>query len=164
MRYRWTWSLMMYLQFSVAWESKFKIGKHKGNWIWLQMFQIIFFYFRIEPILNWKLLNFLNFFCFCESIEWYIFEANKFRMNPVWFHPEFIKCLLFKKGQNVEVQVFFTIYKKSTIFVRFYSNFQGLIYPWAGQTLKVWAKLDKNCGFFVNGEENLHFYILTFLK
>ena len=75
-----------------------------------------------------KIIEFFELFCFCESIEWYIFEANKFRMNPVWFHPKFIKCLLFKKGQNVEVQVFFTINKKSTIFVRFYSNFQGLIY------------------------------------
>ena len=75
-----------------------------------------------------------------------------------------LKCLLFKKGQNVEVQVFFTINKKSTIFVQFCSNFQELIYPWAGQTLKVWAKSVKKCRFFINGEKNLHFYILTFLK
>ena len=48
-----------------------------------------------------------------------------------------LKCLLFKKGQNVEVQVFFTINKKSTIFVQFCSNFQGLIYPLACQTLEI---------------------------
>ena len=75
-----------------------------------------------------------------------------------------VKCLLFKKGQNVEVQVFFTINKKSTFFVQFCSNFQGLTRPWIDQSLKVWAKLDKNCRFFINGEKNLHFYILTFLK
>ena len=53
-----------------------------------------------------------------------------------------LKCLLFKKGQNVEVQIFFIINKKFTFFVQ----------------------LDKNCRFFINGEKNLHFYILTFLK
>ena len=73
-----------------------------------------------------------------------------------------LKCLLFKKGQNLEVQVFF-INKKYTIFVQFCSNFQGLIRPWVGQSLKVWAKSDKNCRFFINGEKNLHCYILTFL-
>ena len=33
-----------------------------------------------------------------------------------------------------------------------------------GQTLKVLAKSDKKCRFFINGEKNLHFYILTSLK
>ena len=33
-------------------------------------FKLFSNFFWIEPILNWKLLNFLNFFCFCESIEW----------------------------------------------------------------------------------------------
>ena len=75
-----------------------------------------------------------------------------------------LKCLLLKKGQNVEVQILFTINKTSTIFVQFCSNFQDLFYPWVDQSLKVWVKSDKNCRFFVNGEKNLHFYILTFLK
>ena len=75
-----------------------------------------------------------------------------------------LKSLLLKKGQNVEVQIFFTINKTSTIFVQFCSNFQDLFYPWVDQSLKVWVKSDKNCRFFVNGEKNLHFYILTFLK
>ena len=71
---------------------------------------------------------------------------------------------MIKKGQNVEVQIFFTINEKSTIFVQFCSNFQGLTNPWVWQSLKVWAKSDKKCRFLIYGERNLHFYILTFLK
>ena len=70
---------------------------------------------------------------------------------------------MFKKGQNVALQIFFTINEKSTILVQFCSNFQGLTRPWVDQSLKVWAKSDKNCKFFINGEKNLHCYILTFL-
>ena len=58
----------------------------------------------------------------------------------------------------------FTINKKSTIFFQFCSNFQRLIYPWVDQSLKVWAKSDKNCGFFINGEfsDTISFYLNLF--
>ena len=49
-----------------------------------------------------------------------------------------LKCLMFKKDQNVEVQVFFTINKKSTIFGRFYSN-QGQDKPWKFE--ENWTKI-----------------------
>ena len=43
---------------------------------------------------------------------------------------------------------FNAINEKSTIFMQFISNFQELTATWMGQSLKVWAKLDKYCGFF----------------
>jgi len=52
------------------------------------------------------------------------------------------------------------IYKKSTIFVQFCSNFEDLTYPLKDQSLKVWAKSDKNCGFFIN---SILFGFSTFL-
>ena len=42
------------------------------------------------------------------------------------------------------------INEKSTILVQFCSYFQGLTASWVGKFLKVWAKLDNNCGFFIN--------------
>ena len=41
--------------------------------------------------------------------------------------------------------------EKSTIFVQFCSNFERLTNPLDDQSMKVWAKSDKNCGFFING-------------
>ena len=57
------------------------------------------------------------------------------------------------------MQIFFTINEKSTIFVQFCSNFEDLTYPLKDQSLKVWAKSDKNCGFFVN---SIFFWIFHF--
>ena len=43
--------------------------------------------------------------------------------------------------------------EKSTIFGQISWNFQELTHQWCGQSLKVWAKLVKNCGFFINSIE-----------
>ena len=51
---------------------------------------------------------------------------------------------------NLEFRKFTDINKKSSISVQFCSYFQGLIYPLVGQSLKVWTKLDQNCGFSIN--------------
>ena len=90
-------------------------------------------------------------------VEWSIFLAlligvGLFVQN-VWFdflskataikeyteahHELEVKCLMFKKGQNVEVQVFSPNIKNLHFFVRFCSNFQGLNCPWVDQSLKV---------------------------
>ena len=46
--------------------------------------------------------------------------------------------------------------EKSTIFVQFCSNFQGLTHP---ISLKVWAKMHENCGLFTNSIESWNFQL-----
>ena len=64
-----------------------------------------------------------------------------------------LKCLMFKNGRYVEVQVFFTINKKSTIFVRFCSNFQRLQLVMSELNPESLSKIGQNCRFFINGEK-----------
>ena len=44
------------------------------------------------------------------------------------------------------------INEKSTIFVQFWWNFAKSSYKWGSQLVKVWSRLDKNCGIFINSQ------------
>ena len=56
-----------------------------------------------------------------------------------------------------EILTYNAINEKSSILVQLYSNFQRLIHLRCGQSIKVCAKLDKDCGFFINGIESWNF-------
>ena len=55
---------------------------------------------------------------------------------------------------HLGITTFNAINEKSTIFGWFCSILQGLIHPWCGQSLKVWAKLVKNYTIFINSNKS----------
>ena len=100
----------------------------------------------------WNLNNWwIGLHCLCTLKL--IFKADDIAKCCLGFY--FV--LLQTWAPQCEIATFYAIDEKFRIFVQFSLNFQGMTAPWMGQSLKVWAKLIKNCGFFIDRIEMCNF-------
>ena len=112
------------------------------SWLFSEIFKKWFF--AILDMMLWMDLGFYffksNFFFILQLLA----PVSLWRDSYKWVKFQFE--IFFRKGQKCAIN------KKSTIFVRLSSKFQGWSRKFSWPTHKIWAQSDKNCGFFVNSQ------------